>query len=249
MINFFIRKETILKNGNIMTYVMSDIHGEYQKYKEMLEKINFSDDDILYVLGDVIDRGDNSVEILTDMSMRANVYPIYGNHELMASVVLHSLLVEITDESVELGLDADTMRALMVWQENGGDKTLKGFKRLSPDEREALLEYLDEFSLYEVAEVGERTFILVHSGLGNFSEKKKLSEYTPDELAFMRPDYDRRYFSDGNIFIVAGHTPTPLLSGKKEIFHMNNNICIDCGATFGGKLACLRLEDMAEFYV
>lgn len=232
-----------------MTYVMSDIHGEYQKYICMLDKIEFSDDDTLFVLGDIIDRGEEPVKILTDMSMRPNVYPIYGNHELMASVVLHQLLVEITDKNVDIQLDADIMRALMVWQENGGETTLTGFKRLSADEREALLEYIDEFSLYETVEVGERTFVLVHSGLGNFSEGKKLSEYTPDELAFMRHDYERRYFDDENVFIVAGHTPTPLLSGKKEIFFSENNICIDCGATFGGRLACLRLDDMAEFYV
>ena len=34
-----------------------------------------------------------------------------------------------------------------------------------------------------------------------------------------------------------------------EIYHSHNNIVIDCGAAFGGRLACLRLEDMAEFYV
>ena len=126
---------------------MSDIHGEYQKYICMLDKIEFCDDDTLFVLGDIIDRGEEPVKILTDMSMRPNVYPIYGNHELMASVVLHQLLVEITDKNVDIQLDADIMRALMVWQENGGETTLTGFKRLSADEREALLEYIDEFSL------------------------------------------------------------------------------------------------------
>ena len=71
-----------------MIYVMSDIHGEYEKYKAMLEKINFTDDDVLYVLGDVIDRGPEPVKILADMSMRHNVYPVFGNHELMALDVL-----------------------------------------------------------------------------------------------------------------------------------------------------------------
>ena len=40
-----------------MHYVMSDLHGEYEKYLEMLKKIKFTDDDVLYVLGDVVDRG------------------------------------------------------------------------------------------------------------------------------------------------------------------------------------------------
>ena len=56
-----------------MTYVMSDIHGQYEKYIKMLDIISFSDDDELYVLGDVIDRGEHPVKILLDMSMRGNV--------------------------------------------------------------------------------------------------------------------------------------------------------------------------------
>ena len=40
-----------------MTYVMSDIHGCYDKYQSMLAAIHFAADDTLYVLGDVLDRG------------------------------------------------------------------------------------------------------------------------------------------------------------------------------------------------
>ena len=40
-----------------MLYVMSDIHGEYERYLAMLEQIAFSQDDTLFVLGDVVDRG------------------------------------------------------------------------------------------------------------------------------------------------------------------------------------------------
>lgn len=40
-----------------MIYAVGDIHGCYSQYKEILEKIRFSDEDTLYVLGDVLDRG------------------------------------------------------------------------------------------------------------------------------------------------------------------------------------------------
>ena len=40
-----------------MTYAMSDMHGCYDEYKEMLKKINFADKDRLFVLGDVVDVG------------------------------------------------------------------------------------------------------------------------------------------------------------------------------------------------
>ena len=40
-----------------MRYIIADIHGCYNEYINLLKKINFSDNDILYILGDVVDRG------------------------------------------------------------------------------------------------------------------------------------------------------------------------------------------------
>ena len=39
------------------TYVISDIHGMYNKFTELLNKIKLKDTDTLYILGDVLDRG------------------------------------------------------------------------------------------------------------------------------------------------------------------------------------------------
>ena len=47
-----------------MIYAMSDLHGCYEKYIKMLDKINFSDSDTLYILGDVVDRGDGGIKLL-----------------------------------------------------------------------------------------------------------------------------------------------------------------------------------------
>ena len=49
-----------------MIYAMSDLHGYYDKYTKMLEKITFSDDDTLYILGDV--NGNDSVDT-TDLAL------------------------------------------------------------------------------------------------------------------------------------------------------------------------------------
>ena len=43
---------------------MSDLHGCYYKYIKMLEKINFSNNDTLYILGDIFDRGPDGIEPL-----------------------------------------------------------------------------------------------------------------------------------------------------------------------------------------
>lgn len=64
------------------TYVMSDIHGCYEEFLAMLDKIGFSDKDSLIMAGDYIDRGSHSYEMLRYMEhCPANVSLIRGNHE------------------------------------------------------------------------------------------------------------------------------------------------------------------------
>ena len=74
-----------------MTYVVSDIHGNYQKFKELLELIRFSEKDVMYVLGDIVDYGDEPIELLCDLSMRYNVLPILGEHDYTAQRLLCEL--------------------------------------------------------------------------------------------------------------------------------------------------------------
>ena len=103
--------------------------------------------------------------------------------------------------------------------------------------------------MYETIDVEDNTYILVHAGLGNFAKDKKLSEYTPDELLFCRSRLDMEYYDDKSIYIVSGHTPTIVLAGTSKIVTIGNNIKIDCGAAFGGRLGCLCLDTMEEFYI
>ena len=50
---------------NKKVYVVSDIHNDADRFKLLLEKINFSKDDILIVAGDIFDRGAVSYTHLT----------------------------------------------------------------------------------------------------------------------------------------------------------------------------------------
>ena len=232
-----------------MLYCMSDIHGEYEKYLQMLETIRFSDADTLYILGDMVDRGPAPVEVLQDVAARANVYPILGNHELMAREALARLTVDVTEENAETHLRAEDFAALQEWLQNGGETTLRGFRALEKDTRADLLDFLCDLPLYETAEAGENAFVLVHAGLGNFHPGKPLSAYSAFDLVWAGTNLSKRYFDDANTYLVVGHTPTMCLAGAPKIYRCQNNFCIDCGAVFGGRLACLRLDDFAEFYV
>lgn len=75
-----------------MIYCMSDIHGDYEKYRRMLETIPLREEDTLYILGDVVDRGPEPIAVLLDMMKRPNIRSILGNHEYMAVLCLRTLV-------------------------------------------------------------------------------------------------------------------------------------------------------------
>lgn len=233
-----------------MIYVMSDLHGQYQKYREMLELIHFNAEDTLYVLGDVIDRGEQGIQILLDMMERPNVIALIGNHEWMAAQCLPWLQTEISEESINR-LTQEQLDALTLWLHNGASPTITQFQRLSVSQREALCEYLmEELLPYEILAIDQRRFLLVHAGLGNFDIHKQLEDYTIEELVWERPDFSKRYSNDAHFTIIVGHTPTLLVNGRAQIYHGEQMIDIDCGAVYpGGRLSCLCLDTMQEYYI
>ncbi len=233
-----------------MYYVMSDLHGEYQKYLRMLELLQLSEEDSLFILGDMVDRGKQPVTLIQDIMTRKNIFPIMGNHDCLAWCFLQNLCMDITSESIMAAFSNEDAQEMLLWIDDGGATTFAEFQKISIPERKEIVAFLESLPLYEIVHVKDKKFILVHAGLGNFRPDKPLSEYLPEELLLTRGDPDRRFFEDENMYIITGHTPTPLISGKPEIYHSMNNIYIDCGACFEtGRLACLCLDTMQEFYV
>ena len=237
-----------------MIYVMSDIHGHYEKYQAMLETIEFSADDTLCVLGDVLDRGPDGFRILLDMAARPNVIGLLGNHELLAAAVLPALLRTMC-QGEERPLSQTEQVQMQEWIQNGGRPSILQFLQLSGEEMETVCGYLPELSAYEEIAVGGRQFVLTHAGLEHFSPTRPLEEYCLEDFLFCRPNPDTIYFPDKTL--VFGHTPTRLLYrqiGAPEqldrIFRRGTMIGIDCGcAHSGGRLGCLCLDTMEEFYV
>lgn len=229
---------------------MSDLHGNYEAYKKMLEKIQFSGKDTLYILGDVIDRGPNPIKIILDLMERPNVVILAGNHCAMACECFKFLLQEITEENID-DIDNSMFDKLLNWQINGAETTIEEFQKYDKETRREIAEFIADFELYEEVYVNGKCYILVHAGLGNFEPEKEIWEYELHELVWERPDYSKPYFEDK--YVITGHTPTMAIKENPKpghIYQANNHIAIDCGASWpGGRLGCLRLEDMEEFYV
>ena len=74
-----------------MVYVLSDIHGNLNRYNSIIEQINLQETDILYILGDVIDRYPDGIKILREIIKKDNVKMLLGNHEYMMLEALDPL--------------------------------------------------------------------------------------------------------------------------------------------------------------
>ena len=225
-----------------MTYAMSDLHGCYDKYKKMLEKIHFGEDDTLYILGDVVDRGDGGIKILQDMMKRRNIIPLQGNHDYLA----HRLLNRI-NRSGDLH-DDKFVEMYQLWMLDGGSPTCEAFMELSSEEQKQILAYMNSFLIYDEVEAGGNKFFLAHT----VPEKERMQQFDKlmwAEFIIGEPEYDKEYSPDK--YIVTGHTPTGFIdeayTGK--IFKGSRHIAIDCGAVFGHPLGCVCLDTLEEFYV
>ncbi len=232
-----------------MHYVISDIHGCLDQFHELLEKIDFKEDDRLYVLGDMVDRGEAPLEVLHEVVSMKNAIPLWGNHDLLAYLNLRDIVFE-EENGVERALVPEE-EGFMLWFNDGGSATAKEFAELTEESRTMIMDDFKALRVYEMIELNGKSFILTHADLGNFSPDKEISDYSLEELLFSRPDIGKRYFDDPDTFIVNGHTPTPLLNAEHEakVLEENGHILIDCGCVYGGRLAAYRLDDGQKFYV
>ena len=212
-----------------MRYIVSDIHGCYEQYRMLLEKIQFSEKDILYVLGDVADRGPEPIKVLQDMMIRPNVIFILGNHDFIMYTLMKKLSVEITEDNYDSHLTKDILLDYTLWIQDGGQITAEQFRKLDYPEKMDMLDYIAGASLYEVIENNGKEYRLVHAGLDN----------------------SKRYYPEENIFLVTGHTPTIFIKnwGKPEVYMENGHIAMDCACVGGGKLAAFCIETEEVTYV
>lgn len=232
------------------TYVVADIHGCYDEFIELLDKIGFSLADELFVLGDAMDRGPGPIKVIQDLMQRENVFYILGNHDVMFLEVLRRLMVDLNEENAN-ALTRDDLLAFYDYIANGGEETLRQFRRLPSDQQADIRDYLESAPFYDTIEYDGKLYVLVHAGIDHFDLEKELDEYEPEDFLWARPDYERKYFPGNRIFLVTGHTPTPLIRDDQRplVYTENNHIAIDCGCVFGGNLAAYCIETGEVSYV
>ena len=223
------------------TYICSDIHGNTNAYFDFVNML--SSDDKAYIIGDVVNRGDNSVELLQEIMRDSRVTLIKGNHEEMVLQTLFEIMSASSLDEVE-----DIISSSVAMDHIGQEKTLRDFAELSKNEQGAIIEFLNSLPLYEEVSINGQNFLLVHGGLPDFSDMP-IEYYDEAELLFGPHNFDEQHYE--NTTVIVGHLPTRFIHGAEPdaIFRQGDSIAIDCGCGMqGGHLGVLCLETDEEFY-
>lgn len=231
-----------------MIYVTSDLHGiSLDTFKALLDSVKFSKDDYLFILGDVIDRGQSGIELLKYLTDKENIELILGNHEAMM-LGCKFIFDKVTEQSID-SLTKEKLAILQAWMRNGAEPTMNALKHETDAGVDEIYEYLLDCPLYDTVSVNGKDFLLTHSGLGNFEKNKRIKDYTQSELLWERPKISDRYFD--SVITVFGHTPTKHYGEKYngKILKTATWIDIDVGVVYGNAPAILRLDDLSEFYL
>jgi serine/threonine protein phosphatase 1 len=200
-------------------FAVGDIHGCYDRLRALLDRIplDWSRDQLVF-MGDYIDRGPQSFEVVEHLIGLQELHPdivfLKGNHEQMLADYLS-------------GKDR------MLYLYNGGQQTLESYLRngapgefpIPPRHRR----FFDTLRLFHETDA----FIFVHAGL---RQGLPLAEQGPEDLLWIRESFIDSQHSFGKR-VVFGHTPfdRPLVQPNK--------IGIDTGAVFGNQLTCVQLPE------
>lgn len=236
-----------------MIYICSDIHGLYHRYAKLLETISLRDTDTLYVLGDMIDRGPDGIQILQDMMNHKNIIPFMGNHEHMMLMYLEGL---------------DTVSWTMF--SNGGITTKVRFSRLPKARQNEILDYLEHSWVVKNLTIAGQRYSLSHIGIFSDNRDRRAEFHSPNTDVHDLQDMvwgEYPYGLNAIGYYPETLCPTTFISGHKftrrwrgyleddtvyikEYENGCRYIDIDCGCALGngeGYLACLVIDEDKGF--
>ena len=204
------------------TVAIGDIHGNIDKLKELFKKLSTKKFDTIVFLGDYIDRGKNSIDVidwLIELSLIWNCVFLKGNHEQLFLNALKSLSEEDIDQCVI----------------NGGEETLKNYLLLKKNNFEKFKKHIKFFKSLKNYYLTEK-FLFVHAGINPFKDWDSQDE---EDFLWIRNDF---IDSPVNIpqTVIFGHTIFD------EPFVQKDKIGINLGCGIwdeDGKLAAYLCEE------
>ena len=201
-------------------FVVGDIHGCRQQLEDLLcQQVFCYEKDLLLSVGDLIDRGPDSLGCLSLITQPWFV-AVRGNHEQMAIDAVHGRHIER-------------------WLGNGGG----WFYKLSANDEARARQLLRQAeSLPHILELhcGQRLTVIAHADypLDHYHFNQPVDS---EQVLWQRRRIDDAVSGEscpitGAERFFFGHTPLA------EVAHYANQHYIDTGAVFGGKLTMLQIQ-------
>ncbi len=216
----------------ISYYIIGDIHGHFSKLKNLFDQLAdyINPDDVLIFLGDYIDRGPESFEVIEFLIRLSKLYKsvfLTGNHEDM--FIRYMNRKDFANNFFR----------------NGGEFTIKSYMRnmngmILPQSH---IDFFNRLKLYYEAD----DFIAVHAGLN--PEVEDMARQSRDDLIWIRSEF----YMSGKRWpktVIFGHTPTPYMHKSDSVFidRDANIIGIDtCAMLSDHPLSCIRWPDRKLF--
>ncbi|MGW4159239.1 polynucleotide kinase-phosphatase [Streptomyces sp. NPDC004788] len=209
--------------------IIGDIHGCRSELETLLARLGYVDGHhpegrTAVFVGDLVDRGPDSPGVLRrvmGMVAAGDALCVPGNHEN------------------KLGR---WLRGRKVQQTHGLAETIEQLEREPEEFRAQVAEFIDGLVSHYVLDEGR--LVVCHAGLpekyhgrtsGRVRSHALYGDTTGETDEFGLPvRYPWAEEYRGRATVVYGHTPVPTTSW------INNTICLDTGAVFGGKMTALR---------
>ncbi len=211
---------------------VGDIHGQFDMLQELMGKIDPTDKDFFVFIGDYIDRGRKSREVVDYLINFKKEYKsvfLRGNHE--------DMLLD------HLGLDKEAIYG-SYYERNGGEftalsyggagSTIDDLEHLIPEEH---LEFIKDTKIFFETE----NYYFVHAGL---MPGVPFDEQSRETLLWIRHQFIYYPSADGlDKIVVFGHTP------QRRVLITDDKIGIDTGAGYFKKLSAIDLFTKEIFQV
>lgn len=220
----------LLPAGRILA--IGDIHGCYNTLFSLLKKIQFGKQDVVYLTGDLIDRGPDSKRVL-DLAMsltrQRRMVVLRGNHE--------QLLLDAIDQP-------KTERHWVTV--NGGDATLESFGVDSVrDIPKRYTDWIRKLKLIVKLPYDDgKTYVLSHAGVNQKHDKPfRVTDTNAVHVLWNRDKPVKK----SSIVNIVGHTPKSLSEVRKSL--KTSTIYLDAGCAYGGQLVALDVDRLTLDYV
>jgi len=202
-------------------FAVGDIHGCYESFLELVErKIKLQRNDKLILLGDYIDRGNQSkavVDYIIKLQHKGfDIIPLMGNHEAM-------LVDAVKDDGL-----------LPIWLQNGGSMTMESFSIKSLKGLDH--SYIDFFKGLRFY-YSYNNFLFVHAGFNDDIDNPFEDQFSM--IWWCRENYLNPALIDKTI--IHGHCTVTVTNCKEKVKANHQVIDLDTGCVYSDRIDCGRL--------